>query len=445
MAVLAVLLAWPLAAFGGAYFPTAFLFSAASVVVWLVAGRTSRGEDTRELDWALWLVLGALACQIVPFPHVLRRLLSPHADALVAALALTPTEPVAWDSISIDPFDTLWGGAVVAGCIALFWTTRSLIERGGLRQAVRSVCALGLAVSFLGVLQRATPGRRIYWYFEPLDPGARPFGPFVNQNHFATWVIMALPLAFGYIAARGGGRESGHAILRNMRAKLLHLIDPRAAWLTAGVTIMLLALLLSLSRSALLALTAAALTALLLARDRLGAGRRTLIASTVLAVVLAVGWADLTALGDKLASARVGVNGRVTIWRETLPIVRDFWLTGTGAGTYLTAMRVYQQSDRTVYFNQAHNHYLQIAAEGGLFLIVPVALALAAFVRLGVRRVREDASGRVWIRAGAACGLLAVALQSLWETGLTMPANAALAAFLCAVVVHHGHHHHHQY
>jgi len=136
---------------------------------------------------------------------------------------------------------------------------------------------------------------------------------------------------------------------------------------------------------------------------------------------------------------------RLTIWRETLPVVRDFWLTGTGAGTYLTAMRVYQQSDRTVYFNQAHNHYLQIAAEGGLLLIVPAALALAAFVRLGARRLREDLSARVWIRAGAACGLFAVALQSLWETGLTLPANAALAAFLCAVVVHRGHHSHHQH
>ena len=31
---------------------------------------------------------------------------------------------------------------------------------------------------------------------------------------------------------------------------------------------------------------------------------------------------------------------------------------------------------------------------------------------------------------------LAVALQSLWETGLVMPANAALAAVLAAMAVH---------
>ncbi|OFW07974.1 MAG: hypothetical protein A3H96_24370 [Acidobacteria bacterium RIFCSPLOWO2_02_FULL_67_36] len=393
----------------------------------------------------MWVLLGAVACQLVPFPSGLRQLVSPYADRAIAALALTPVEAVDWDSLSLDPFATLWASAVVAGCFAVFWIARSLIERGGLRQASRWVCAVGLAAGFLAVLQAATPGRRIYWYFEPQDPGGRPFGPFVNQNHFATWAIMALPLAFGYIAARGDGRESRHAILRNTRTKLLHAIDPRAAWLAAALTIMLLALLLSLSRSGLIALTASAFLTLLLVRDRIGSGRGKVIASVALAVILAVGWADMTALGGKLANARGGVGGRLTIWRETLPVVRDFWLTGTGAGTYLTAMRVYQQSDRTVYFNQAHNHYLQIAAEGGLLLIVPAALALAAFVRLGARRLREDLSARVWIRAGAACGLFAVALQSLWETGLTLPANAALAAFLCAVVVHRGHHSHHQH
>jgi hypothetical protein len=41
-----------------------------------------------------------------------------------------------------------------------------------------------------------------------------------------------------------------------------------------------------------------------------------------------------------------------------------------------------------------------------------------------------------WIRAGALCSLAAVAAQSAWETGLTMPANAALAALAAAIAVH---------
>ena len=41
-----------------------------------------------------------------------------------------------------------------------------------------------------------------------------------------------------------------------------------------------------------------------------------------------------------------------------------------------------------------------------------------------------------WVRAGAFCGLCGVAAQSFWETGLTMPANAALAAIAAAIVIH---------
>jgi O-antigen ligase len=126
----------------------------------------------------------------------------------------------------------------------------------------------------------------------------------------------------------------------------------------------------------------------------------------------------------------------MTIWRETIPVVKDFWLTGTGAGTYQRAMYVYQRSDRRVFFNQAHNHYLQVAAEGGVILVGFAAAAIVLFAAAARRRIASDTSGLVWIRIGAACGLGAVALQSVWETGLVMPANAALAATLAAIVVH---------
>ena len=106
------------------------------------------------------------------------------------------------------------------------------------------------------------------------------------------------------------------------------------------------------------------------------------------------------------------------------------------ARTYGTAMLVYQQSDRAFFFNQAHNHYLQLAAEGSLLLAVPTIVALVFLARLARHRLSRDHAGLYWIQAGAAAGLVAVAVQSLWETGLRMPENAALAAVLAAIVVH---------
>jgi len=197
---------------------------------------------------------------------------------------------------------------------------------------------------------------------------------------------------------------------------------------------MLAALLASMSRSGILALTGAVIW-FGAAHRRRSAGRRVewIIAVGVLIVGFALTRADVPGLVERFSQSGTGVRDRVKIWTDTVPIVKDFWLTGTGAGTYRAAMLVYQRADRTVQFNQAHNHYLQAAAEGGIVLVSLLAGMLAALVRTTRRHLAAESSGAYWIRAGAACGLFAVALQSLWETGLVMPANAALAAVLAAI------------
>ena len=112
-------------------------------------------------------------------------------------------------------------------------------------------------------------------------------------------------------------------------------------------------------------------------------------------------------------------------------------MTGIGAGAYPRGMLVYQHEARGhFYFNHAHNEYLQFAAEGGVLLGVPIAVALIAGAYEIGRRLRGDDTPIVWLRIGAASGMLAVAVQSVWDTGLRMPANAVLFALIAAVAVH---------
>jgi O-antigen ligase len=371
----------------------------------------------------------------VPLPSSIVAIVSPHAAAARSALALGDGAPGAFLPLTIDSSDTSWAWIVLAGATAFFFVACALFRRGGVRETVRAVSAVGFAVALLAIAQAATTGRDIYWRFRTEFEGPLPFGPFVNRNHFATWAIMALPLCLGYIAARSGSKDAAPDHVSN-RTRLAHAIDPRAAWLMAASVTMLVALLLSLSRSGALALGLSAIVTITICRRRLDASRRRrVLAAAAVVVVCGLAWADIPALGARVAGAPSGVANRLTIWRETMPIVRDFWLTGTGAGTYQQAMFVYQRSSRAVYFNQAQNHYLQVAAEGGVLLAGAVILALAAYLRTARARLTGDQSGLFWIRAGAACGLGAVALQSVWETGLVMPANSALAALLAALVV----------
>jgi hypothetical protein len=453
---LLTLVVWPLAAFGGRSASTAVPFSLTCIVFAAflksrLGGRLGPQLGYRlgpqlgyrlgpqlgyRLGHALIGLLAVVALPLLPLPASLLALVSPHATPVRSALSIDTGAAGAFHPLTISASDTGWAWIVTAGATAFFWSAWAVFRRGGVRRTVRMVSAVGFAVSVLAIAQAATAGREIYWRFRTEFEGPLPFGPFINRNHFATWAIMALPLCLGYIAARTGARTEGPEHV-SARTRFAHAIDPRTAWLmAAGVTI-LVALLLSLSRSGALALGVSAVGTVVLCRHRLDRRRRRRVL-TIAAVVVVCGlaWADIPALRGRVAGAQTGMANRVTIWRETIPIVRDFWLTGTGAGTYQRAMFVYQRSTRTVYFNQAHNHYLQVAAEGGLLLAGIVTIVLAAFLRTAHERLTSDTSGLFWIRAGAACGLGAVALQSVWETGLVMPANATLAALLAALVIH---------
>jgi len=359
--------------------------------------------------------------------------LSPHAEIVRQSLALDRSTP-SWTPLSIDESSTLWAAAVTIGAIALFFASRSMFAWGGVRQTVRGISGIGLVFSAIAIAQAATAGRSIYWRFPTEYEGPLPFGPFVNRNHFATWVIMAAPVCFGYVMTRASAPQSTPSAIISARARFTRAADGRMAWLSAAVVMMIAALLTSMSRSGILSLTAAVcLTMLSHRRVRFSGRGWWFLAIVMLIAGFAFTGVDVTELADRFAQSGSGVQDRAKIWRDTLPLVRDFWLTGSGVGSYRTAMLYYQRADRVVQFNQAHNHYLQAAAEGGIVLAALVVAAIVALAAATRAQLSVDRSGAYWIRAGAACGLTAVALQSLWETGLVMPANAALAAVIAAI------------
>jgi O-antigen ligase len=246
-------------------------------------------------------------------------------------------------------------------------------------------------------------------------------------------------LCIGYLLAHTAVHHKRPTADVPWRARLRDALDGRAIWLATSVSLMAIALLATLSRSGITSLAVSVVLGGYLygrSRPRAGGFPTWVLALCAAGLVLAVAKIDPILLGQRFAAARTSAADRFVIWRETLPIIRDFWLTGTGAGTYETAMLVYQRSSPGVRFNQAHNQYLQVVAEGGALVALPAMLALGMFVAAAVRKLRADMSGMYWIRAGAVCGLAGVAAQSVWDTGLTAPANAFLAAITAAIVVH---------
>jgi O-antigen ligase len=385
------------------------------------------------------MLLAAAALQLVPMPRSVTTALSPAAQGIENALALVPGAGLR--PLTINLTDSTAAVVLLGGLLLLFVTARRMFDRGGIRTLVRIIAVTALALSAIALAQDATAKGLMYWRFAPVREGPDPFGPFINRNHFATWAMMAAPLCAGYLAAHAAAHP--HVRTAGWRRRMRQALDGRTWMLAAATILLVIATAASLSRSGLAGLATAAVCALILMRRRGGLqAERAVRAATPLAVV-AVGavLGALTLVGAGAISARFGASrvalaDRLAIWHDTLPVLRDFWLTGTGVGTFQVAMAVYQRSKLEVIFNQAHNHYLQIAAEGGVLVGVPVCLALAVFAGSAWNSLEQDRSPMYFIRAGAAAGLVGVALQSLWETGLTIPANAALAVVLAAIVLH---------
>jgi O-antigen ligase len=397
--------------------------------VYLVRPRVA-GAGSRALDVALLCAVAVPALQLIPLPAPLRRAMSPRAGVVEEALLLGGGTPGS-RPLSIDPAATAGALAIALLAVGTFWLVRELAARGHVRTPIRTIAWTGLAMVVLAVAALGSGPGKVWGIWETGTPAALPYGPFVNRNHTAAWLVMALPLVTGYIFARFHDRSrSGGAAAA---------VDTPMVWLTGSAIVLLAGIVISLSRSAAVGTAAGAAFAAVLISRRGAVARWGLALSAVVALGIVLANPRTADLGQRFDNANATATwDRPQIWRETLPIARDFAATGTGAGAFGRAMLVYQQGDRRLFFNQAHNHLLQLAVEGGLLLLVPLTAAAVFFARQVYTRLAADRSPMFWIRLGATGGIVGVLVQSLWETALRMPANALLFATIAALAVHDG-------
>jgi O-Antigen ligase len=453
------LVAWGSLAFGAVY-PWAYApLAAGCVVVGLAALWHARRMPLHAMGHVPLLVALALvglgvAVQLTPLPASITDALSParapllaQTDLRYAAHLLAADGGTRSQALSIDSAATWRGLWLLLSLAVLLAGLTAFFSREGITGLAPGLLILGLLVAVIGIVQKAVlgdhawAGMRIYGFWEPLYKLTTPFGPYVNKNHFAGWMLMILPIGVYYCLAHLD-RALRHT-RRGWRHRVLWLSSPeggRLQLVAAGVVIMAASLLMTRSRSGIAAFAVALVVAAAVTLRRYqGRGAR----AVVLAVLLAFAatpllWADIDLASRFMPARDESLRLRREVWSDTLRIVRDFPLTGTGLNTFGAATLGYQTVRTDLHFREAHNDYLQIAAEGGLLLGVPAAAALVLLVWTVRQRFRERADDRTahWLRLGAATGLLAIGLQSLVEFSLQMPGNAVLLVVLCAAAMH---------
>lgn len=435
---LAALLAWAPLPFGSATPRAAMVlrvtaFALAALALWIpVEGRARRAAVAPIL--ALGAIAGLGFAQSCSLPIGLTRALSPRAAALAgenAALlgeaqprAVPPSlAPLASRDASLD-----W----LVPCAALAAGLHFGSSRRARRALASAVVGGGLFQVLYGAQQWFARATTIWRVPVPADQGARLRGSFVNPNHLATYLAIALAITFAWLwwSVRQALRERG-------AEGLLRRLGPAAVvWLGLFVGLAFTASRAGLAAVCVATLAQAALVATREERRRVALGAVAILALGLLAIA-AVGFRE--GLGRILGSTLAGAAGdaRALAWSGTLQLWSAGPWFGSGLGSFRAAFPLVQPVGlgESVWWH-AHNDWLELLATAG---IAGAILALAGTVLLarelwsafrdGERS--EDAAAPL-----AALGaLLAVALQELVDFGLTMPGNAFTLAALCGAAL----------
>lgn len=370
--------------------------------------------------------------QLLPLPSALVAILSPERYAAATSIATAFGEPLpAFIPLSLSTPRTFEVWLTLAPAIAVFFVMRQLLaQRPDSRWTLAApIIALASLEALLGLAQ--------WWLGRAADGNATATGTYVNRNHFAGLLEMATPLAL--CAAAACWQESVTRYSRPAAAGL------KSALMLALGTLMLLAVVFSLSRMGFLAvIVGLALTASLAVVSKppskpAGAGWRRIVpalgaGACVLALALVLPTEALVARFSIFASGELSPSSRSQIWRDTLPLISAYPWTGCGLGAYEFGLYKWKTAAPMNTVDFAHNDYLQVLAELGIpgFLLA-AALAALIFRRIGRAVLEGRQRPDWWLAAGLLAALVSIALHSLTDFNLYIPANLLTAAWLAGL------------
>lgn len=383
--------------------------------------------------------------QTLPLPGTVVELLSPrHAELYAEAghveVGLPPVTGTAeetstdgrpWPRLSVSPqasrTTALHILALAAALLAAGWAGR---HGGHRRLLVLALAASALFQVFYGARAWLVRSDHILGV-EVLGDGSRLRGTFVNSDHLALYLEIALPVL---LAVTFWGWRQWHR-QENLERRVAQVAIPALVWV-----VLFVGLAFSGSRAGLLA--AAAGFAVQISLFVVGWGRRRGVKGLVLGAVIGLaGILAVLATGAREGFGRllgtstyeVTWNARLDTYRATWELWQQFPLTGTGLGTFREVFPLIQPRSLPGWWWHAHSDGLELLLTGGLVGVLLLGVGIAALVLRLLRVLRLGRRSEERAAAVAALGALtSVLLHELVDFGLTMPANAFTLVILCA-------------
>jgi putative inorganic carbon (hco3(-)) transporter len=345
------------------------------------------------LGLAVALVRPSLRAHLLAPNPVIWALLA-FVGARLAATLLAP-RPVDIDGTARD---LLFGLAIVAvlrlAAIRWAWTrltAAAVVTAAGLLSVLALARDFGWVTTTYGFAeyQRLTPdlidiAQRS---LAPVESSLRIGGPVAEPNFWAQILVLSAPLALW--AVRWGPRR----------------LRPAAA---AAAVAILACILVTGSRGGIVALGVAGLVLAVATGGRMRRLALLIPVAIVGAVVMFGDTERFAAIGDLTEVSRSedeALRGRASENLAAVKMFEDHPLTGVGAGNYADLYRVYAGPiglDARAQPREAHNSYLEVAAESGIVAAVAFLVLVALAVAVPLRRAGALADAGHADRAGFA-------------------------------------------
>jgi O-antigen ligase len=325
--------------------------------------------------------------------------------------------------ITLDPFSTQMTTLHLVMLLVFFSVSLVMIDSAGrIRKLAAIIAIFGFAYAFFAILQSVLSPDKIYGIYE--SRLGSPFGSFVNRHNFAAYIEMTIAVPLGLLFAGAVSRDK----------KLLYL---------TAIALMGVALILSGSRGGLVAFVAEVLFLVILStgrRSRRRMAMRLALSAALLAAIVGGaffvgGETSLTRIADSSQQSQDVTSDRAHIWEVTLKVISRHMPLGAGYGALGVAYTAFDNRSGFERVEQAHNDYLQVAADAGVVGILLGGAFLFFVFKPGLAVLRTENTFRRGIGLGAFAGCFAILVHSLFD--FVLHTTAITVLFLTLLTLLH--------
>lgn len=268
--------------------------------------------------------------------------------------------------------------------------------------------------------------------------GKEATGSFVYNSHFANFLTLGLAAAFGLLVSKLE-KSKTHRHTKN-RIKLSLLIHEPKIIISLCISIMIVALIMSHSRSGNLAFFASiglvGILSLIFMNKPSKKLKHLIIGIFVVDVIVISAFYGIDKVGERILPVSLDSAARDDVFRDAYPIIADFPIFGSGGGSFYSTFPSYQIQEASWFYDHLHNDYLQFVMEYGL-LGAFILWVLMVFVLYKTIRAMNKRKHSIFKGSAFAClvAFAAMAIQMTSDFPLQAYANACYFVIFIAIAM----------